>query len=160
MSNFIKINVFILNLILLCGCVAEDSNYNENKLEKIEFTITSQGTQSDVSGGQVITVKNSSMFDEVSLRIPSISGSSAEPNFEENQATFLLSNISACSSLEITQVSENKHTRLITVTEVVDTNPGLCDPSPEGFSNLKYVIIEFKRSGMPVSILYETRNNY
>lgn len=160
MRNFITISAFIFSLILLSGCVAEDSSDDDNEFENIEFSITSQGTQSDVSGGQVITVKNSSMFDEVSLRMPSISGSSAEPNFEENQATFLLSNISACSSLEITQVNENKHTRLITVTEVVDTNPGLCDPSPEGFSSLKYAIIEFKRSGMPVSILYETRNNY
>ena len=160
MRNFIKINVFIFNLVFLSGCVPEDSNDDKNKFEKIEFTITSQGTQSDVFGGQVITVKNSDMFDEISLRIPSISGASAEPNFEENQATFLLSNISACSSLEITQVSENMHTRLITVTEVINTNPGLCDPSPEGFSNLEYAIIEFKRAGMPVSVLYETRNNY
>ena len=160
MRNFIKVNALIFNYILLSGRVAQDSNDDENKFKNIEFSITSQGTQSDVSGEQVITVKNSNMFDEVSLRIPSISGSAAEPNFEENQATFLLSNISACSSLEITQVSENIHTRLITVTEVKNTAPGLCDPSPESITNLEYAIIEYKRAGLPVSILYETRNNY
>jgi len=162
MSNPIKLGTLSLSIILLAGCIADDSGTDgaSNEFTPIEFIITSEGSQTDVTGGQVLVAKNSDRFNEISLQIPSISGVQPNPNFDENEAVFLLTNISACSSLEITDISENEYTRLITATEVYSSNPGLCDPTIEAFQQLDYSVVEFERSGKPVSVLYKTRNDY
>ncbi|MGR6871548.1 hypothetical protein ACU6U9_04410 [Pseudomonas sp. HK3] len=72
----------------------------------------------------------------------------------------MLTNIGVCSNLEITEVSENNETRLITATEVYEFNPGLCDPSVEALDKLDYAMVEFERSSKPVSVVYKTRNDY
>jgi hypothetical protein len=57
------------------------------------------------------------VFDESSFLKSNITGSSKEPSFEEDQITVLLSDVSTCSSLEITTVSENIDARLIICNE-------------------------------------------
>lgn len=162
MSNSIKLGVLSLGIVLIAGCIVDDSESDDtlNEFTPIEFIITSEGSQTDVTGGQILVAKNSDRFNEVSLKIPSITGVQPNPNFDENEAVFLLTNIGACSILEVTDVSENEYTRLITATNVFLSNPGLCDPIVEAFQRLDYAIVEFERSGKPVSVLYKTRNDY
>ncbi len=157
-----KIGVLCLSVTLLAGCDMEESDSDESVLEytPIDFTIASEGTQSDVTGGQILEAKNSNRFNEIWLDIPSISGTVPNPNFENNEVIVLLSTIDVCSSLEITEVSENDYTRLITATEVYSSNPGLCDPSVEAFGKYDYAMVEFKRTAKPVSVIYKVRNDY
>lgn len=159
-----KLGVLCLSMTLLIGCDVEDSDSDSdrgiNEYTPIDFTIASEGTQSDLAGGQILEAKNSERLNEIWLNIPSISGVAPNPNFEINEVVVLLTNISVCSSLEITEVSENDYTRLITATEVYSSNPGLCDPSIEALGKLDYAIVEFQRSGKPVSVIYDIRNDY
>ena len=162
MNNFNKLGVFCLSVILLVGCDFEDSDTDDSDTEytPIDFTITSEGIQSDVTGSQILEAKNSNEFDKILLDIPSISGEAPNPNFETNQVVVLLTNIDVCSKLEVSEVSENDYTRLITATEVYSSHPGLCDPSEDAFGKFDYAIVEFERSAKPVSVVYEVRNDY
>ena len=162
MNNLNKLGLLCLSATLLLGCDFEDSDTDKNDIEytPIDFTIASEGIQSDVIGSQILEAKNSNGFDEILLNIPSISGAAPNPNFETNQVVVLLTNIGVCSNLEISEVSENDYTRLITATEVYSSNPGLCDPSEEAFGKFDYAIVEFERTIKPVSIIYEVRNDY
>jgi hypothetical protein len=147
---------------LLVGCMAEssDSEAEGSEYSSIEFNIVSQGSQTDVPGGQIIEAKNEDRFTDIWATIPSITGESPNPDFENNQVVFILSRINACSFLEITDVSENESTRLVTVTEVITVNPGLCDPTLEAFIALEYAIVEFELSGLPTSVIYKKRNDF
>ena len=154
--------MIFLSAALILGCEFENSDTDDSVIEYtfIDFTIASEGTQSDVTGGQILEVKNENRFDEIWLGIPSISGVAPSPNFETNEIVVLLTNINVCSNLEITEVSENDYTRLITATEVYTSNPGLCDPSEEAFGKFDYAMVEFERSAKPVSVIYKVRNDY
>lgn len=162
MNNLNRLGVLCLCSALLAGCDFSDSETDDNEIEytPIEFTIASEGTQSDVTSGQILEAKNSNRFNEIWLDIPSISGTDPNPNFENNEVMVLLSTINVCSSLEITEVSENDYTRLITATEVYSSHPGLCDPSEDAFGKFDYAMVEFERSTKPVSVIYKVRNDY
>lgn len=162
MNNLKTLGLLCLGVTLLSGCELEDSECDETAIEytPIEFTIASEGSQSDVTGGQILEAKNSNRFNEIWLDIPSISGTAPNPNFENNEVVVLLSTIDVCSSLEITEVSENDYTRLITATEVYSSNPGLCDPSIDAFGKYDYAMVEFKRTNKPISVIYKIRNDY
>ncbi|MDH5218159.1 MAG: hypothetical protein OEX19_10710 [Gammaproteobacteria bacterium] len=150
----------IRNIIYVCAGVSL-FGCQESSYDPIDFIIASQGTQTDVVGGQLLEARNENRFNEIMSTIPSISGEDPNPNFEINQVIVILSSISVCSSMEITDVSENEFTRLVTVTEVFNSDPSLCDPTPEAFDNLEYAIVEFKRdSHDSVSTIYKRRNDF
>jgi hypothetical protein len=162
MNSLNKLGVLCLIVTLLLGCDFEGTGTDESVIEftPIDFTIASEGIQSDVTDRQILEAKNSNSFDEILLDIPSISGAAPNPNFETNQVVVLITNIDVCSNLKISEVSENNYTRLITATEVYSFNPGLCDPSEEAFGKFAYAMVEFERSAKPVSVIYKVRNDY
>jgi len=133
---------------------------NEKEFYPIEFRVASQGAQSDVPGGQVLEAVNEARFNQIWATLPSMTGEKPILDFEKNQAVVILSQIVVCSSIEITDVSENAHTTLVTVTEVVEIEPGLCDPRPNTGELRKYAVVEFEYNGLPVSVLYQKRNDY
>ena len=153
---------------VLGGCIliqaCSDSNAQNQQLENgftnVPFSVLSQGHQTDETGGQLLVAKNEARFDEIWQSVPSISGDIPDPNFETNQVATVLSTIAACASLEVTNVSENGETTLIEITKVISSDPGLCDPTLEAFSQLQYAMVEFERNSMPISILYRTRSEF
>lgn len=162
MNTWKTASVICLSTTLLMGCNLDisDSDDSTTEFTEIGFTIASEGTQSDIMGGQILEAKYSHHFNDILLNIPSYSGSVPSPNFEINEVVVLLSTSDACSSLEISGVSENDDTRLMTVTEVFAFDPALCDPSPEALGKLDYAMVEFERTAKPVSVIYKVRRNY
>lgn len=143
-----------------CKNETQETSIDGNGFSAIDFNISSQGRQSDIHNQQILVAINENIFNDILLAIPSMSGQLLAPNFETNQAVVLLSTIGPCSSLEITDVSENNDTRLITVTKVTESDPGLCNPTINAFYELEYAIVEFKRSSLPVSVAFKSKNDY
>ena len=146
-------------IVYLSGCLSE-SNAESNDFLDIDFVISSKGSQSDTHGGQSIETNNEVQFNNLLNTIPSISGAYPTPNWDKNEVVTILSKISVCASLEVTSVKENFETRLITLTKVFTSEPGLCDPAPIAFQSNEYVMVELLRSSKPISIMYTARNDY
>jgi hypothetical protein len=159
MKRIISSVILSTSIIYLSGCLSE-SSATENDFNKVDFKITSQGSQSDTHGGQLIVALNEIQFNELLNRIPSISGDYPEPDWGNNEVVTILSRISACSALEVTSVTENSETTLITVSNVTSTDPALCDPTIEAFQSLEYAMVEFVRNNKPVSVIYKNRDDY
>ena len=155
----IKIGLFSLSAILLTGCIPDDSE-STNDFEEFtpfNFKVLSQGTQNDIEGGQMLEVRNIDRYTEVLQTIPSASDVTSTPDFETSHVVFLLANTDACSGLEITEVSENDSTVLITATLVYEQQPFSCPLEDEGSQQLNYAVIEYGRTGMSASVIYKTR---
>ncbi len=162
MKKIISLLGMLVIPTFISGCMSDNSaiGTDESEFMSVEFRVASQGTQTDVPGGQILEARNEARFTDIWGTIPSISGESPNVDFEKNQVVVILSQISACSSLEVTDVSENEYTRLVSLAEVFTSDPGLCDPTPEAFNLLEYAIIEFERKGLPVSVMYTTRYDF
>jgi hypothetical protein len=159
MKRIISSVVLSIAIIYLSGCLSE-SNAKEDKFNNVDFQITSQGSQNDTHGGQLIVALNEIQFNELLNRIPSISGDYPEPDWDNHEVVTILSHISACSDLEVTSVTENSETTLITVSNVTSSDPSLCDPTIEAFQSLEYAMVEFVRNNKPVSVIYKNRDDY
>ncbi|WP_445355684.1 hypothetical protein ACJJI5_04950 [Microbulbifer sp. EKSA008] len=133
---------------------------NEDKFSEKEYNLFSQGYQTDIPYAKILTAYNQEAFNNIWLTIPTISGDTPYPDFEVNQAVVILTEITVCSILEVTSVEENSYTTLITITQVYNIEPALCDPSPEGFYRYEYAMIEFERDFKPVSVLFKERDDY
>ena len=163
MIKFFSLLGLMFVAVSISGCIADSTANGNDEINfiPIDFKIASQGTQIDVPGGQVLEARSWDRFNAIWSTIPSISGESPNPNFVNNQVVVLLSTINACSSLEITDVSENGYTRIVTATEVYASDPGLCDPALEAITAKEYAIVEFERGGYkPVSVIYKQRNDF
>ncbi|GAA3914964.1 hypothetical protein [Litoribacillus peritrichatus] len=161
MSRFINLFLPIPLVFSLSGCL-EDSNAQtaENIFTPVEFSVISQGSQSDLSTEQYLVAKNEDRFNEIWLSVPSISGDVPLVDFAENNVLTVLSSIGVCSGLEVTNVEENEHTIIFNLTEVVTFDPGLCDPSPEAFENFSYAMIAYPKIFKNVSVVWGYREDF
>lgn len=154
-----KLSILGLSVFLLLGCIPEDAEQDNDfgEFNSIPFNILSQGTQNDVPGGRFIEVRNLSRFTDVIQEVPSMSDVITAPDFEQRHAVFVFTDTDACSSLDISDISENAATVLITATITYSTSQPFCDQENETSNQLNYVILDYQRTGMKASILYKTK---
>jgi len=142
----------------LTGCLVNESG--DEDLVSILYSIPSVGTQVDIQSQRHEIINNSVQLSQFLSSISSMTGETPFPDFSEETLIGILSGFGVCTELEITSVKESTSSIVVELTKVFTVDPGLCDPSPEGFLSMHYVMISVDRTSLPISFRYRERSDY
>lgn len=158
-SLIIVLTVLCLG-IFIYGCISDSEAEQGDEYKAIPYSLASKGSQQDIQSQRHDVISSSDQFSNLLSSLPSITGEIPNPDFSNQTIISILAGFGVCTALEISSVKESDETILINLIKVNTVDPGLCDPSPEGFLTKHYVFISIEKTMKPVSYIYATRNDY